>query len=416
MLKKDSLCFKILMAIPLGIITGLILHNVPNNFFKTEILINDLFTLLGQSFLSLMQMIVMPLMFCSLICGCLSINDSHSMKETALKIILFFIISSIFAIFLGMCFACIFQPGTGLDLHLNNQNINEVSHPKMTFITFVLSFIPKNPIKSMKNGDLLSLVIFALLIGISASKCTKKESVFVTFLERTNEILANLTMSIIKIAPYSIFCLLAKTFSNTGFIAIMSIIKYLSCTLIAILIYMFVFYPALLFFSTKLNPVKFLKKFLPAILFAFSTASSNATVPISMDTLEKKIGISKKFSSFAIPLGTAINLNSFSITLVIATIFIAQIHGIQLSFVNLLTLFVMSGVIPMGAGIPGATAMFLPVILNAVHLPIEEISLIISVDIIADMFSTASNVTGNAIITTIISVKEDQIDLQKYND
>lgn len=418
MFNKDSLFFKILIALPLGIITGLIFYYyIQDSIFKNEFLLNGLFTLIGQIFICLMQMIVIPIIFCSIVCGSMSIGNSKTMGKIGLKVFLFYIFTTIIAILLALAVAYIFSPGTNLNLDFNTQNINPHIQQKMTIVEVLLSFIPKNPISAMANGDILPVIVFALFIGLAAAKCEKNESVFATAMNQCNEILSTLTMMILKIAPYSIFCLLVKTFANTGLSALMPIIKFVGCVLFALFVHLFIIYPILLFFLTKLNPKKFFKKFFPAMLFAFSTSSSNATIPISIDILEKKIGVPKKLSSFVIPLGATINMDGTSIMQGIAVIFIAQIYGINLSSADLLTIIAMVISASIGtAGIPGACIIMLSVILTSINLPVEGIAMIIGVDRILDMFRTAINITGDAVVTTIISAQNKELDLQKYNE
>lgn len=416
--KKDDVFFKILIALPLGIITGLIFYYyIQDSIFRNDFLLNGLFSLIGQIFIYLMQMIVIPIIFCSLVCGSMSIGNSKTMGKIGLKVFLFYIFTTIIAILLAFTIAYLFNPGTNLDLDFNIKNVNPHSQQKMKFVEVLLSFIPKNPISAVANGNILPVIVFALFVGLAAAKCGKSESVFATFMNQCNEILSTLTMMILKIAPYGIFCLLVKTFANAGLSVLIPIIKFIGCVLFALFIQTFIIYPLLLIFLSKLNPIKFLKKFFPAMLFGFSTSSSSASIPISTEILEKKIGVSKKISSFTIPLGATINMDGTSIMQGIATIFIAQIYGIDLSSTDLLTIIAMTIAASIGtAGIPGSGMIMLSVIITSVNLPIEGIALIFGVDRILDMFRTTVNITGDAVITTIISAQNKDIDLQKYNE
>lgn len=418
MLKKDNLFFKILIALPLGIITGLIFYYyIQDSILRNDILLNGLFSLIGQTFICLMQMIVIPIIFCSLVCGSMSIGNSKTMGKIGLKVFLFYLFTTIIAVLLALAIAFLFNPGMNLNLDFSTKNITPHIQQKMTIVEVLLSFIPKNPISAMANGDILPVIVFALFIGLAAAKCEKNESVFATVMNQANEILSSLTIMILKIAPYGIFCLLVRTFANAGLSVLMPIIKFVGCVLLALFVHLFVIYPILLFFSTRLNPKKFFKKFFPAMLFAFSTSSSNATIPVSIDVLEKKIGIPKKISSFTIPLGATINMDGTSIMQGIAVVFIAQIYGINLSSTDLITIIAMAVAASIGtAGIPGAGIIMLSVILTSVNLPVEGIALIIGIDRILDMFRTAINVTGDALVTTIVSAQSDELDLQKYNE
>ncbi|MCQ2966486.1 MAG: dicarboxylate/amino acid:cation symporter [Alphaproteobacteria bacterium] len=418
MFQKDDLFFKILIALPLGIITGLIFYYyIQDGFFRNDLLINGLFTLVGQTFICLMQMIVVPLIFCSLVCGSMSIGNSKTMGKLGLQAFFFFFLTTIVATSLALTSASLLNPGTNLNLDLQAQDITSHVQNKMSIVEILLSFIPKNPISAMANGDILPVIVFALCIGLATAKCEKDESTFKSLMEQLNEIFHVLTTMILKLAPYGTFSLLTITFSNSGLTALFPIIKFVGCVLLTLFIHMFIFYPILLYLLTKLSPKKFFKKFFPAILFAFSTSSSNATIPVSMDTLEKNLGVSKKVSSFTIPLGATINMDGTSIMQGVAVIFIAQIYGMDLTFTDFLTIMAMVTAASIGtAGIPGAGIIMLSIILTSLNLPIEGIALIIGIDRIIDMFRTAVNITGDAIITTIISEKNNAFDIQKYNE
>jgi Na+/H+-dicarboxylate symporter len=281
----------------------------------------------------------------------------------------------------------------------------------------ILNIIPKNPISSMANGDMLPIIVFALFVGIMLAKMGTRGSVVANFFSQFNDLMMEMTMTIMGVAPVGVFCLIARTFANVGFSAFKPMIKYMANVSLALVIQCFIVYQVLLFMFTRLNPMKFIRKFLPVMGFAFSTATSNATIPMSIDTLDKKMGVSRKISSFTIPLGATINMDGTSIMQGVAVIFIAQAYGISLSGSDLATVVATATLASIGtAGVPSVGLITLSMVLTSVGLPTEGIALIMGIDRILDMMRTAVNITGDAVCTTIISFQEKVLDRDTFNN
>ena len=216
-----------------------------------------------------------------------------------------------------------------------------------------------------------------------------------------------MTMAIMKVAPIGVFCMIARTFSSIGFDAFLPMAKYMLCVILALAVQCFGVYQILLFAFTRLNPIRFIKKFFPVMTFAFSTSTSNATIPLSIETLQKKIGVSRKISSFTIPLGATINMDGTSIMQGVAVIFIAQAYGIPLSAGAIGAVIATATIASIGtAGVPSVGLVTLTMVLTSAGLPTEGITLIMGIDRILDMLRTAVNITGDAVCTTIVSKQQ----------
>ncbi len=263
---------------------------------------------------------------------------------------------------------------------------------------------------------MLAIIFFALLIGIILAKLGERVQLMTNFFSQGNDIMMEMTMMVMKVAPIAVYCLIARTFSSMGFSVIIYMLKYVIAVLIALLLQGFGVYQILLFIFTRLNPFKFIKKFFPVMAFAFSTATSNATIPLSIETLEEKIGVSRKISSFTIPLGATVNMDGTSIMQGVAVVFVAQAYGITLTPMNMLTVIATATLASIGtAGVPSVGLITLTMVFNSVGLPAAGITLIMGIDRILDMARTAVNITGDAVCTTIVAYQNDAVDKEVYN-
>lgn len=416
--KGLGLSTKIFIALLVGALAGVAIHYaVPDSSFKNEVLIEGVFYVIGQGFIRLMQMLVVPLVFCSLVCGSMAIGDTKTLGKVGVKTICFYIFTTALAVVIALSIANIIDPGIGLDMDSIEKAEVTTTAEDTDMVETLLNIIPKNPIGAMANGDMLPIILFALFVGIMLAKLGNKADVVASFFSQFNDVMMEMTMAIMKVAPIGVFCLIARTFANLGFSAFQPMLKYMGSVVLALVIQCFVVYQVLLFVFTRLNPLKFVKKFLPVMGFAFSTATSNATIPMSIDTLNKKMGVSKQISSFTIPLGATINMDGTSIMQGVAVIFIAQAYGIDLTIGNLATVVLTATLASIGtAGVPSVGLITLAMVLNSVGLPTEGIALIMGIDRILDMIRTAVNITGDAVCTTIVSHQEGALDKEIFNE
>lgn len=419
--KKDQkpmgLSTKIFIALIVGALLGVAIHYyAPPGYVRDTIIIEGLLYIVGQGFIRFMQMLVVPLVFCSLICGSMSIGDTKTLGKVGIKTLFFYLFTTAVAIITAIGIAYLINPGIGL-------NMDEVQAAEVTttatdtsFVDTLLNIIPKNPISSLANGDMLPIIVFALFVGIILAKLGSRAQTVANFFLGFNDVMMEMTTAIMKLAPIGVFCLIARTFANLGFSAFRPMLKYMGSVTIALFIQCFLIYQLLLFAFTRLSPIRFIKKFAPVMGFAFSTATSNATIPMSIETLHERIGVSKQISSFTIPLGATVNMDGTSIMQGVAVVFIAQAYGINLTPADLATVVMTATLASIGtAGVPSVGLVTLSMVLTSVGLPIEGIALIMGIDRILDMMRTAVNITGDAVCTTIIADQEKVLDRTTFN-
>ena len=405
--KKLGLSTKIFIALLTGAVCGVLIHYyMPESYFRDTILINGILYVLGNGFIRLMQMLVVPLVFCSLVCGAMAIGDTKTLGTVGVKTILFYLCTTALAICVALGVASLINPGVGLNISLP-EDAAEVATTEVDFAETLLNIIPKNIFTSLSAGDMLPIIFFALFVGILLAAMGNRVSTVANFFSQFNDIMMEMTISVMKAAPLGVFCLIAKTFAGIGFDAFVPMLKYMGSVILALAVQCFVVYQVMLFLFTRLNPFKFIKKFFPVMTFAFSTSTSNATIPLSIDTLYKKIGVSKQISSFTIPLGATINMDGTSIMQGVAVVFIAQAYGIPLTPAAIATVIATATIASIGtAGVPSVGLVTLSMVLTSVGLPTEGIALIMGIDRILDMLRTAVNITGDAVCTTIVAKQQ----------
>ena len=405
--KTMGLSTKIFIALLTGALFGVCVHYfVPSSYFKDTILINGILYVLGNGFIRLMQMLVVPLVFCSLVCGAMAIGDTKTLGTVGVKTIIFYLLTTALAICLALLVASVISPGNGMNVTVSDTS-TAAEATTVNFADTLLNIIPKNIFNSLANGDMLPVIVFALFIGILLASMGNKVSTVANFFSQFNDIMMEMTIVVMKAAPVGVFCLIAKTFAGIGFDAFIPMLKYMASVILALALQCFVVYQVLLFLFTRLNPFKFIKKFFPVMAFAFSTSTSNATIPLSIDTLYKKMGVSKQISSFTIPLGATINMDGTSIMQGVAVIFIAQAYGMELTPAAIATVIATATVASIGtAGVPSVGLVTLSMVLTSVGLPTEGIALIMGIDRILDMLRTAVNITGDAVCTTIVAKQQ----------
>lgn len=411
--KKLSLTTIILLALVLGGIVGALIHAFASgNAFVDKYIVNGLFYVLGQGFIRLMQMLVIPLVFCSLVCGAAQIGDSKTLGKVGGKIILLYLLTTTIAVTLALALSKLTNPGIGLNLSAIQADHSAVAGvQKTSVVDTLLNIIPKNIFESLSNGDMLPIIVFALFVGVILAKLGDKVQTVNDFFSQFNDIMMKMTMMVMKAAPIGVFCLVGKTFANVGARAMAPLAKYVLTVLAALVVQLLIVYMIILWAGARLNPFRFLKKFFPVMLFAFSTATSNATIPMNIDTLEKDIGVSRQISSFTIPLGATINMDGTAIMQGVAVVFVSQAYGIPLRPMDYLTVILTAVLASIGtAGVPSVGLVTLTMVLSSVGLPIEGISLIMGIDRILDMARTTVNITGDAVCTTVVARSAGQLD------
>ena len=404
---KPNLSTLIFAALLLGALCGVALHYLmPAGPLRDDILVGGVLYVVGQGFIRLMQMLVVPLVFCSLVCGSMAIGDTKTLGKVGIKTVVFYLFTTAIAVTVALSVASLINPGVGVKMEQVDPASVTVAE-RIPFTETLLNIIPKNPVQSLATADMLPIIVFAMFVGIMLAQLGSKADTVANFFSQFNEVMMQMTMTVMKAAPVGVFCLIARTFAQIGFDAFLPMLKYMGSVVLALAVQCFVVYQVLLFLFTRLNPLRFLKKFFPVMSFAFTTATSNATIPLSIDTLHKKIGVSRRISSFTIPLGATVNMDGTSIMQGVAVIFIAQVFGMTLSPADLITVVATATLASIGtAGVPSVGLVTLAMVLQSVGLPTEGIALIMGIDRILDMLRTAVNVTGDAVCTTIVAAQE----------
>lgn len=406
--KKMSLTTKIFIALIMGAITGIIIrYLVPAGYIRDAIIVNGVFTVVGQGFIRLMRMLVVPLVFCSLVTGAMSIGDTEKLGRVGIKTVLFYLLTTALAVAIALTVANIIRPGISMGMTVENPDaIMSGAEEAPSMVDMLMGIIPTNPIQALAEGNMLQIILFALLVGILLANMGERSEKLQVLFTEGNDLMMEMTLAVMKLAPIGIFCLIAKTFSEIGFEAFAPMLKYIISVLTALVCQLLIVYMVLLFIFARVNPFKFLKNFAPVMGFAFSTASSNATIPTSINTLEK-MGISKKISSFTVPLGATINMDGTAIMQGVAVVFVAFAYGIDLTLADFATVILTATLASVGtAGIPSVGLITLSMVFNSVGLPVEGIAMIMGIDRILDMSRTAINVTGDATVTVIMAKQE----------
>ena len=411
-----SLTRKIVTAMLLGMLVGVMLNILSSSSLISQSstewlhtnLVFGLFDTVGQIFVRSLKLLVVPLVLVSLICGVSSLGNNSRMGAVALKTVVLYLATTAIAISLAILTAVVVQPGVGIDLALASEFVAKEAPPlKQTLI----NIFPSNPVESMANGATLQIIVFALLFGFAVTKAGEQGQRIISFFNDLNAVIMKMVMMLMLIAPFGIFCLLAKLFADVGVGMIMSLGKYFLTVLFVLLLHSLGVYSLFLKFLTGLSVKTFLSKLRPALALAFSTASSGATMPVTMRTVEQRLGVSKSVSSFTVPLGATINMDGTAIMQGVATVFIAQAYNIGLSFEGYLAVVLTATLASIGtAAVPGVGLVMLVMVLNQVGLPVEGIGLIIGVDRLLDMTRTATNVTGDAMVTTVVANSEGLVD------
>ena len=414
--KKLSLTSKIFIALICGMILGIVMHYfVPKSHIKDDIIIDGIFYLLGQMFIRAMQMLVVPLVFFSIADGCRNMGDTKTLGKVGIRIVLFYLLTTALAIIIALSLASIIKPGKGMNMELGSNEFKMDTGEKTSMKDTLLNMIPTNPIEALAKGDMLQIIIFAVIVGLLIAGMEDRMETLGNIITEMNDLMMSMTMAVMKLAPIGVFFLIARTFSNLGYDVILSMLSYMISVILGLAFQLLIVYILLLTIFVRVNPFSFLKKYFPVMTFAFSTASSNATVPLNIQTLED-IGVDKKISSFTIPLGATINMDGTAIMQGVAVVFIANAYGIDLTLNNYLTVILTATIASVGtAGIPSVGLVTLSMVLSSVGLPVEGIAMIMGIDRILDMARTAINTTGDASGTMIVANSVGSFDKEKFN-
>ncbi|HKJ93882.1 MAG TPA: dicarboxylate/amino acid:cation symporter, partial [Longimicrobiales bacterium] len=346
---------------------------------------------LGKAFIRLLIMIVIPLVMASLIIGTASLGNLRKLGRIGIKTVGYYLVATALAVSLGLVAGGIIKPGSNLDPDVKQEMLQQYSgtsqqqleqlQQKPSLEDILFNIIPRNPIASMANMDMLQIIFFSLLFGIALTVLSEeKRKPVVDFLDSVNDAMVVIVEMIMKIAPYGVFILIAAVAGRFGYGVLLSLLKYVAVTIGAMIIFTVTFYPVSLKLS-GMSPTYFFKKFYEVMVFAFSTSSSNAALPVNLRVSEEELGVSRDVASFVLPLGATVNMNGTAIYQGVSTIFIAQVYGIELHLAQLVTVVITATLASIGAaGVPGIGFITLTIVLQALGIPLEGLALILGVE------------------------------------
>ncbi len=423
---KMSLTSRIIVGMMAGILLGSFLQwLMPNGsdkvfslyFFDVSLrhlFVEGILEVVGQIFMSSLRMLVVPLVFVSLVCGVCSLKDTSKLGRIGGKAIALYLATTAIAISFAIFIALLVGPGEGVNMP-STSSFTSREAPSLAQV--IIQMFPTNPFASFAQGNMLQVIVFALLFGIAIALSGKAGERIASLFDDLSEVIMRLVAILMNIAPYGVFALLATLFTSVSIETFGKLIVYFLVVFCVLLLHAFITYPALLKLLTGLNPLIFIKKMRDAAIFAFSTASSNATIPVTLETATRKMGVKNSIASFTVPLGATINMDGTAIMQGVATVFIAQVFSQDLTLADYVTVVLTATLASIGtAGVPGVGLIMLAMVLEQVGLPVEGIALIIGVDRLLDMTRTAVNVTGDSMVSIVVAKSEQQFDHKMYLD
>lgn len=394
--RKIGLLTQIMIAFAAAIIAGMI--------FGTGI---SFVQPLGDLFLRLIQFIIIPLVLSTLVVGVASTGNLKTLGRIGGKTIVYYMATTFVAVSIGLIAGILFTPGAGVDTSIaNSGNIPETTETGGV-ISILLNIIPTNPVAALTNGNILQIIFFAMFLGMGITMVGEKADPVYRFFDGFAEVMYKITWVVMRLVPIGIFGLLAPIIGEYGLSVLLPLIKLISVVAIACIVHVALTYSISVKMLGKMNPLKFFKGISPASLLAFSTQSSSGTLPVTIKCSEDNIGVSKKVSSFVLPLGATINMDGTSLYIGVAALFAAQAYGIDLAFGQIMMIVLIATLGSIGtAGVPGAGLIMLTLALTTTGLPLEAIALIAGVDRFMDMFRTATNITGDATAALYVNNSE----------
>ncbi|WP_106496426.1 dicarboxylate/amino acid:cation symporter [Lentibacillus sp. Marseille-P4043] len=368
---------------------------------------------LGDLFLRLIKFIIAPLILATLVVGVSSGGDPKQLGRMGLKTIVYYMLTTGVAIIVGLAVAFAFSPGKGLDISVEESEMAKeaASQEPQSVITTFLNIVPENPFNALAEANILQIIFFALFIGIAITLVGEKAQPVYRFFDGFAEIMYKITGIIMKIAPIGVLGLVAPVIGEYGLSVLLPLIKVIAAAFVACIVHAILVYSSAVKIFAKMSPLTFFKGISPAAIVAFSTASSAGTLPITLKNTQENLGVPSKISSFVLPLGATINMDGTAIYQGVSVIFIAQFYGLDLSFIQLLTVVVTTVLASIGtAGVPGAGLIMLTMVLSSIGLPLEGIALIAGIDRILDMLRTSVNIVGDASAAVIVAGSEKELE------
>lgn len=401
-----KLHWKILIGMGLGVVLGLALNDTVGapDFIRKPLdtVLAPLIGPVGQVFLKLLRMLIVPLILASMVMGVARVGDIRKLGTLGGRTFVFYILTTFASVFVGLLAVNFIRPGVGAPSI--GGSVPDVVQTKVTIGSILINMIPDNPVAAMANMQILPIIVFSLMLGAILTTIGDKAKPLVDLFDSLNEAMMKLTNVVIKLTPIGVFGLMAVVVAQTGPAIFANLGKYMLTVLLGLAVHALITLPLLLKFVAGVNPIRYVAQVLPALSTAFSTSSSSATLPLTIDCVETKAGVSRAVSSFVLPLGATINMDGTALYESVAAVFIAQVYGIDLSFGQQFLVFLTATLAAIGAaGIPSAGLVTMAIVLNAVGLPLEGIGMILAVDRILDMCRTTVNVWGDTCGCAVIA-------------
>jgi Na+/H+-dicarboxylate symporter len=369
------------------------------------------FKYLGNAFVNLIRMVVIPLIFFSILNGVTNLNDSATFNRIGSKALLYYTLTTIFAVMVGLTFAVVFEPGIGTNIKLES-TVN-YSTPN-NLLDLLTGLIPTNPIKAMADGNTMQVVLFAFFTGFALINIGERGREVKNFVASSAQLVFKMIELVIKLTPYGVFAIMAWVIGTHGFSIFLSLAKFCAVTFGALFAQYLLFGLMIILFA-RLNPIPFYRKMVETQVLAIATVSSKATLSTADHALRTKLGVSKQSSSFILPLGAAMNMDGTAIYLGICSVFFAQLTGVTLSWEQYITIIITSTIGSIGAaGFPGGSIAMMGMVLSSVGLPLEGMTLIIGVDRFIDMMRTMINITGDCAVTLVVDKLEGSFNKNVY--
>ncbi len=410
---------RILIGLALGAGLGVLLNWLsisswlPADHGFRVFLVDGVFYVVGQIFLASLKLLVVPLVLVSLACGTAALEDVTKLGRIGGKTLGLYLLTTAIAVSLAIVFAVLIGPGIGFDLSTESSGYVAAEAPGLA--QTLINIFPDNPFRAMSDGSMLQVIVFAVLLGVAMTLAGDKGRDLLRLFESANAVIMKLVFVLMEIAPYGIFCLIAKVFAEQGIEAFRRLALYFFVVLFVLLIHATCTYPALLILLGRLHPLSFFRKLRAPMTVAFSTASSGATLPVTLRTVEERLGVDGSIASFTVPLGATINMDGTAIMQGVATVFIAQAYSVEIGPAGYLTVVLTATLASIGtAGVPGVGTVMLAMVLRQMNLPVEGIGLILAVDRLLDMTRTAVNITGDAAVSCVVARSEGKLDLEVF--
>ena len=396
---------RIVLAMLAGIVVGVALNasavELPS---LNAFLVDGLFYVVGAIFLALLKLMVVPLVLVSLVCGVNAMGDLRTIGRVGARTVAFFLATTAAASVLGLTLARIVSPGKGFELSGDFAEVAPREIPAL--VETFINIFPENPVQAMAEGQMLQIIVFALLFGIAANLAGERASPVVKLFSDLNEVILKMVMLIVELAPVGVFALIARSFATQGLELFIPLAGYFLLFAGTLLFHMLVVNSVILW-AFGLNPLGFFRRMRSPMTVAFSTASSAATMPVTLSTVKSRLGIPNSIASFTVPLGATINMDGTAIMQAVVTVFLANVYGVELVFADFMVIILLSTLASIGAAaVPAAGLIALTMVLTQVGVPLEGIALIVGVDRLLDMTRTLVNVTGDGVTACVVARTE----------